>query len=301
MTSQEPSIDTQGLELSSVTPTVHQVLNNNVVVIVDESGGERVLMGRGLGFKMRPKDLVDVGKVEKTFVLARGEKGESQRLLLQDAPYEVLAAATAGVAAAEKCMGRSLGRSITLAVIDHLQYLLERMDKGLTISTSAMPELRVVHPEESQAGVAMIQAVSQVLGRELPEDEGVFLTMHVLNATRDEPGRNSALLFSRVHQVVSTIEESLARRGSPGLDHSSMDYARFVLHIKFLIQRVLEETMLRGSHSAMYEVASNSYPESHALALEVKGMVASKWEVELTDEELLYLIVHIERLSTTTE
>lgn len=25
-------------------------------------------------------------------------------------------------------------------------------------------------------------------------------------------------------------------------------------------------------------------------------MVASKWEVELTDEELLYLIVHIERL-----
>ena len=301
MTLHEPPADTQGLNLCSLAPAVHQVLNNNVVVILDDSGVERVLMGRGLGFKVRPKDLVDVDKVEKTFVLERGEKGESQRLLLQDAPYEVLSAATAGVGAAEKCMGRSLGRSITLAVIDHLQYLLERMDKGLTISTSAMPELRVIHPEESRAGVAMIQAVSQVLGRELPEDEGVFLTMHILNATRDEPGRNSALLFSRVHQVVSTIEESLAERGSPGLDHSSMDYARFVLHIKFLIQRVLEGTMLRGNHSAMYEVASNSYPGSHALALEVKGMVASKWEVELTDEELLYLIVHIERLSTTTE
>lgn len=33
---------------------VHKVINNNVVISIDESGRERVLMGRGLGFQLKP-------------------------------------------------------------------------------------------------------------------------------------------------------------------------------------------------------------------------------------------------------
>ena len=47
----------------------HKVLNNNVVISVDDNGRERVLMGRGLGFQLKPFDVLDAAKVEKTFVL----------------------------------------------------------------------------------------------------------------------------------------------------------------------------------------------------------------------------------------
>lgn len=51
---------------------VHKVLNNNVAISIDETGRERVLMGRGLGFGLTTADKVDPAKVEKTFIRTTG-------------------------------------------------------------------------------------------------------------------------------------------------------------------------------------------------------------------------------------
>lgn len=48
---------------------VHKVLNNNVVIQIDASGRERVLIGRGIGFQLKPTDSVDPARIEKTFIL----------------------------------------------------------------------------------------------------------------------------------------------------------------------------------------------------------------------------------------
>lgn len=89
---------------------VHKVLNNNVVIQVDESGRERVLMGRGIGFQLKPADAVDPAKVEKTFILDEGEAGERELRLLGDVPYPVIEAVSRATDAAERSLGRALGR-----------------------------------------------------------------------------------------------------------------------------------------------------------------------------------------------
>lgn len=48
---------------------IAQVLNNNVVTVINASEQELVVMGRGIGFKKHPGDLVDETKVEKVFKL----------------------------------------------------------------------------------------------------------------------------------------------------------------------------------------------------------------------------------------
>ncbi len=285
------------IDLTGVAPKVHQILNNNVVVSLDEGKSERILMGRGLGFKLRRGDKVDVSKVEKTFVLDVGKRGAWERDLLGDTPYEVIAAATAGVEAAEIEMGRSLGRSILIAVIDHLQFLLQRLDQGLPIVSTMMPELRILYPDEWRAGTTMLNAMKTSLGQEIPDEEHVFLAMHILNATQAEPAANTSLLFTRVHQVVEVVEDALQRSHQTVPDRTSADYARFVMHVRFMIQRMSEGAMLKGDNSALFDVASKSYPTSHTMALRVNDMAERDWSVTLTEEELLYLIVHIERLS----
>jgi len=277
------------------TPAVvaHKVLNNNVVISVDTTGQERVLMGRGLGFQLQPTDTIDPAKVEKTFILEQGSGADHARQLLASVPYPVIEAVTTAVDEAERALGRSLGRRLPLAIIDHVQYVLERMEKGIRIPNTAMPELRVLHPQEFDAATAMARSVSTSLRTELPEEEAVFLTMHILNATRDEPNGTAALLFRRVQHVVTTVEGGLGVK----LDVASPDYARFILHVQFLLQRLVAQSMLRGSDTSFFEFAKHSYPRSYAIAADVKAYVSAATGSDLTDEELLYVIVHVERLA----
>ncbi|WP_159500636.1 PRD domain-containing protein [Microbacterium sp. 18062] len=273
---------------------VHKVLNNNVVITIDEQGRERVLMGRGLGFQLKPDDPIEPEKVEKTFVLRDGADGERERQMLTDIPYPVIEAVGRAVDDAERMLGRALGRRLAVPVIDHIHFVLERLDEGVRVPATNMPELRVLHPHEFAAAEHMAASIGASLDRELPPEEAVFLTMHLLNATRDEPNGTAALLFRRVQHVAATVESGLGVT----LDTSSPDYARFVLHVQFLLQRLVSKSMLRSADTSFFEFARHSYPRSYGIAERVKAYVSAATGSDLTDEELLYLIVHVERLAT---
>lgn len=272
---------------------VHKVLNNNVVISIDQSGRERVLMGRGLGFQLKPHDTIDPTKVEKTFVLDEGDDGEHARRILTDAPYPVIEAVTRAIDEAERMLGRDLGRRLLLAIVDHVQFVLERMRSGIRMGSASMPQLRVLYPQEFQAASRMAQSLGASLGTQLPDEEAVFLTMHLLNATRDEPNGTAALLFRRVQHVVTTVEAGLG----VSLDPDGPDYARFILHTQFLLQRLVSKSMLRSPDSSFYEFTRHSYPRAFAIAEQVKAYVREATGSELTDEEMVYITVHIERLA----
>lgn len=276
------------------TVVARKVLNNNVVITVDAAGRERVLMGRGLGFGLKPETPIDPAKVEKTFVLDASSDSAQAQQLLRDAPYEVVESVMRGVEVAERRLGRDLGRRLPLAVIDHVQFVLERLDAGVRIPSTSMPELRILHPDEFGAAQAMADAIAASLGRDLPAEEAVFLTMHLLNATRDEPNGTAALLFRRVQHVVATVERGLGVT----LDLDDPNYARFILHVQFLLQRLVNRAMLASGDTSFFEFAARSYPRSYAIAQDVKAYVLAATGSALTDEELLYLIVHVERLAT---
>ncbi len=273
---------------------VHKVLNNNVVIAIDESGRERVLMGRGLAFGVRAGDEIDPERVEKTFILDGGVEGEREQRLLTEVPYPVIEAVTRAVEGAERDLGRDLGRGLVIAVVDHIQYVLIRLDQGLRIPSTSMPELRVLHPAEFGAAQRMADSIAATLERDLPPEEAVFLTMHLLNATRDEPSGTAALLFRRVQHVVQAVEDGL---GVP-LDTTSADYARFVLHVQFLLQRLVSRAMLASGDTSFFEFAKDRYPKAHAIAVAVADYVLAASGTKLTDEEMLYLIMHIERLAS---
>jgi beta-glucoside operon transcriptional antiterminator len=63
------------------------------------------------------------------------------------------------------------------------------------------------------------------------------------------------------------------------------------------MQRLVAKTMLRGSDTSFFEFAKRSYPRSYTIAETVKEYVSAATGSDLTDEELLYVIVHVERLA----
>ena len=49
---------------------VDKVINNNLIRTHDEKGQEVLVMGCGIGFKKKPGEYIDDGKVEKVYVLS---------------------------------------------------------------------------------------------------------------------------------------------------------------------------------------------------------------------------------------
>lgn len=46
---------------------IEKIINNNIVSAVDSKGREVVVMGRGLGFGMKPGRQIQENKIEKVF------------------------------------------------------------------------------------------------------------------------------------------------------------------------------------------------------------------------------------------
>ncbi|WES63214.1 PRD domain-containing protein [Microbacter sp. GSS18] len=270
---------------------VHKVLNNNVVVTVGTKGTEVVLMGRGLGFQVKPGDPIDADKIEKTFLL-EGDRAHAQETLA-NVPYALVEAVDQSIVVAQGSLGRDLGRSLPVAIIDHLQFVLQRLSEGIRIPTAPMPELGVLYPEEYRAAELMVEQLSTDLSVDLPDEEKVFLTMHLVNATQDAPNGTAALLFRRVQHIASTVESFF----DLSLDTESPDYARFILHVKFLLQRLVSDSMLQSGDTSFYEFARRSYPRAAECADVVAEYIHAAAGTELTDEERLYIIVHVERLT----
>ena len=53
---------------------VDKVINNNLIRSHDEKGQEVLVMGCGIGFKKKPGEYIDDGKVEKVYVLQKEER-----------------------------------------------------------------------------------------------------------------------------------------------------------------------------------------------------------------------------------
>lgn len=59
---------------------VDKVINNNLIRSHDEKGQEVLVMGCGIGFKKKPGEYIDDGKVEKVYVLQKEERQHMEEL-----------------------------------------------------------------------------------------------------------------------------------------------------------------------------------------------------------------------------
>lgn len=49
---------------------IHRGIDNNIVVILDKRGNERIITGRGIGFRKHGGDELDERKIEQEFSLS---------------------------------------------------------------------------------------------------------------------------------------------------------------------------------------------------------------------------------------
>ena len=94
-------------------------INNNVVSCRDETGREWIAMERGLGFSLRPGDVLDEAKVEKRFRMETPDEARRLADLFASLPAQQIELCSQIVDRAARDLGRRLSPSVYLTLTDH--------------------------------------------------------------------------------------------------------------------------------------------------------------------------------------
>lgn len=271
---------------------ISKVINNNVISAFDENGDEVVVMGRGIGFQMKPGLPIDDEKVNKVFRITDKQASDKFKTLLREVPIEVAQITEKVVSYTENKFGIKLNELIYVSLTDHLNYAIERHNKGIEIKHGLLWEIKKLYQEEYSIGLDTLEMVDELLGVQLPEDEAAFIAMHIVNAIPGGENSNVHEISKMVQSILSIVKYQFQR----DFDEESIDYFRFVTHLKFFAQRILTKKHLEQHDNMIYDILKNKNPKAYNCTIAIDNFIRKEYDYKITNDEKLYLIMHIQRV-----
>lgn len=271
---------------------IHKILNNNVVVTLDKQGQELIVMGRGVGFKKKEGDMIDNTLVEKQFSLSSQDTLPRFAELLSEIPLEVITTSEIIIEHAKTVLEGKLQDSIYISLTDHINFAIERHKQGFDIPNSFLWEIKKIYPKEFQVGLKALTVIKQRLNVDLPEDEAGFITFHIINAQLNDTMPNIVNMTKIMREILNIVKYHFKFE----YDEDSLTYQRFITHLKFFAQRVLNDNFAANEDASLYEMIKNKYTEAYYCTDKIDLHLAQQYQHPLTDEEKLFLTIHVERL-----
>ena len=273
---------------------IYKILNNNVIVTKDEQGFEQVAMGKGIGFKRSAGETLDPSLVDKIFYLKNSDLQEHFSSLINEVPYAIPSVSEKFIDEAASQLKQKLNASLHVSLVDHIYHALKRYEKGQLISNSLIFEIENLYPEEFELSEHFLQMIAEQEGVQLPVDEAGFIAMHLINAEMNEEMGTTVSIMKEVYAILNIIKYSM----DVEYDERSLSYYRLLTHLKFFVQRVMKGSMLASDDAELYMLVSRKYPDAYRVANKITKYVANAFHVVLPAEEVLYLMIHLNRLKT---
>ena len=271
---------------------IDKIINNNIVSAIEADGKEVVIMGRGLGFGMKPGKEIPEGKIEKVFRLDSQNSTDKFKELLANLPLEHIQASTEIINYAKSVLNRRLNQSIYITLTDHINFAIERFKERMVFTNPLLNEIKTFYKEEYLIGEYAVALIERRIGITLPVDEAGFIALHIVNAEYNTAMRDTIDITTLIQNVVKIVKEYF----SMDLDETSLNYQRFVTHLRFLAQRIIGGEMLNSENPEFNQLISQMYPEEYACSLKLKDYIQVTYHHDVTEEETAYLAVHIKRI-----
>ncbi len=272
---------------------VHRVLNNNVVLIKNGVQPDVIAMGAGIGFHKKPGDTVDESRIEKYFTFEDRDIYIKYRVLLQSIdPVAVELGETIISYAVDAFPEKTFGDIIHVTLLDHISGVIEREKKGISLTNSIWVEIRRVYKDEFNLGKYAVELLNTQMGYALGNDEAAYLAMHFINA---QLTRNT-FDMEQVTQLIRDINKMISSYFKFETDEQSIDYYRFIEHLKMLSEYIFGEAAPKESDTGIYAFVSDKFPDISKCANKIAQMIELKYKCTIAEDDKAFLILHIERL-----
>lgn len=206
-------------------------INNNAAVAQDRKGREMVVLGRGVGFGTMPYELTDLSRIYRTFYDVDPRYFDA----LAELPQDVVLASADIVEQAEIALDGELNPNLTFTLADHIAFAIQREKKGIALAMPLVYDVKRLYPKESELGIRALEIVRLRTGTSLPDAEGVSIALHLINAELEGSNMHTMLTaFNVLEELTAIVEQRLGIK----LCREGYNYARFAMHLQFLVQRL---------------------------------------------------------------
>lgn len=262
-------------------------INNNVSICVDDNNREVIAFGKGIGFKKPPYEL-ELSQIDRTFY----DLDEHYISLLNELSEDLMSVTLEIVDKANSYLKVELSKVFYFTLADHLNFAIQRAKKGMAINNPMVNEIRHLYEKELRLGEWAVKLIKKRLGVVLPRSEAGNIAMHFIDAEVAV----STSMEDQTEQFVEDITDIVNDTLNIIIDRNDFTYSRFVTHLKYLLKRVSNLDEAKSENVKMYEKVRAEYPYLLKTTEKIKEYMTACLGIEPSEEELLYLMLHLNRL-----
>lgn len=276
---------------------VKKVFNNNILCAIDEEGNEVIVTGKGLGFQKHTGETLDKSKIEKTYRMVDKQEQRKLRELVEQIPMEDLQLTEQLVADIKRSITQPLNESLLITLTDHISFAMQRKQQGIAFTNPLAGSIMCYYPTEYQIGRRCLETIRQKTGIALNDDEASFIALHIVNAEMNTHMPEMYDITKLIDGCIDVVEAYYHKL----FDRQSLDFSRFVVHLRYFAKRVFQGKTLPDNSDAndvnFRQMIAYSCKKHYQCAQRIADYLKNTWDKTLSEEELIYLTIHLKRIN----
>ncbi|GAB2021147.1 PRD domain-containing protein [Pseudolactococcus yaeyamensis] len=276
---------------------VVQSLNQNALLIKDDKNNELIALGKGIGFGKKKGDTIDKSNISSFYRFQ--STAQEQKIIdeLKEIDENVLTMAEDVAVKFNKELNGALAESFVFTLASHIQFSIERNEKFQISDEAFLYEFKYLYPKEYALGKAAVQYLNERYKLNFPESEVTFFTLHFVNALTDTGDLTEII---RLNKLMEEILDLVSEESQFEIDKDSVNYSRFILHLRYFLMRQLSSNEQRVDSNlkilSLYQDTAKSCPREMKAVEKIKRFLKEYYGITFNSSEELYLLLHVVRL-----
>lgn len=272
---------------------IQKIYNNNIVLVMDkESKKELVLTGCGIGFQKKIGQDVDKSKIEKKFITEDEIFTNKILKLAKEVDENIFNISSKIIEYAQNYLNTELDEYIYASLTDHISFAFKRYEEKVEIKNDLLYEIRRIHKKEFEIGKWAIDYIEKKYNVKFPIDEAGFIAMHIVNANYKESTSESFLMTKILKDILNIIRYYY----SIEFEENDFNYDRLITHLKFFASRLIKKETLKNKDNELINIIKVQYNDAYNCACKIKEFIENNHEYIVSEDEILYLTLHINRV-----
>lgn len=277
----------EGITLTEKSSVIKSFNNN--VVLVSYKGVETILFAKGIGFGKRMGDVIPENTVvEKIFNLQDKQNAKNFTTIIQDVDNSIVGLIEEVIYFISHELGEELSENIHVSLTDHISFAIKRLQRGEAIENPFLIETETLYKDEYSIAKKAAEKLEKEIDIKIPEGEIGFIALYIHSA-RHKGTLSSTLQYNYIFKdILNLIEKDMHVK----VDKKSLDYARFITHVRFTIERITKEIPLNND---LLYIIKEKYPVAFNTAFKVGKLIERALKKTVSEDEVAYLAMHLER------